>query len=102
LQHFCPHSFALFQSVSSQASMLASRFHDGCPLPGVGTSTCSSAFRFVCRLARADIDARRDEMHGDGMAEAVRRHMFGSKGWSCFGRRIHRGTERLAATAGPA
>ena len=41
----------------------------------------------------SDMDARRDEMHGGGMAEAVRRHMFGSKGWSCFGRRIHIGGE---------
>ena len=52
-----------------------------------------------------DVDARRDEVHGGGMAEAVRRHMLGSQRWRGCGGRLHigrelepdaRGAERLA------
>lgn len=50
---FRSHSSALFQSVSSQASTLASRFQDGWPPGVVGTATFSRAFRFVSRLALA-------------------------------------------------
>ena len=50
---FCSFSSALFQSVSSQASTLASRFQDGWLPVAIGTATFSRAFRFVSRLALA-------------------------------------------------
>jgi len=53
LRRFRPQSFALFQSVSSQASRLASRFHDGGWRAVAGGLTCSSAFRLVSKLALA-------------------------------------------------
>jgi hypothetical protein len=46
-------SFTLNHKVSSQAIRLASRFQDGGWLLVVGTSTCSSAFLLVSRLACA-------------------------------------------------
>lgn len=52
-----------------------------------------------------DVDTSRDKMHLGGVAEAVRRHVFGVQRWLGSGRRFHiarklepdaRGAERLA------
>jgi hypothetical protein len=47
-----------------------------------------------------DVDSRRDEVDGGGVAEAVRRHMLGSQRWHGFGRRLHIGCQLEADARG--